>query len=260
MKSAILICLFYVLTNLAFGLSSITDTELFILDTVAPSLNLISPNGGEEWYIGDTHNITWTATDTNMPIYPIYPIKLWYSLNGGNNYILLTDSTANIGSYSWGMPSSQSYNARVKIGATDSFGNFTQKSSNSPFSITYVPPKIPLGVNVNVSNNPDAVISWLPVTETIYNTPITPDGYIILYNETPYEDEHFYYFLGRSYTTNYTHHDVTEFRNIMFYKVKAYKNYSRSEADALDALCRRSGKEPIPWKDAQDFLKKGGTK
>jgi hypothetical protein len=83
---------------------------------------------------------------------------------------------------------------------------------------------------VNTSNGLDAVITWQPVTQNIYNSPLTPDGYIVLYNESPYEDDQFYYFLGRSYTTTYTHHDVAEFRNQMFYKVLAYKNY-RGDVD-----------------------------
>jgi hypothetical protein len=78
----------------------------------------------------------------------------------------------------------------------------------------------------------DAVITWQPVTQNIYHSPLTPDGYIVLYNETPYEDDQYYYFLGRSYTTTYTHQDVAEFRDQMFYKVLAYKNY-RGDVDNI---------------------------
>ncbi len=90
----------------------------------------------------------------------------------------------------------------------------------------------PASVAVNTANGLDAVISWEPVTQNIYYSPMTPDGYIVLYNETPYEDDQFYYFLGRSYTTSYTHHDVAEFRTQMFYKVLAYKNY-RGDVDNI---------------------------
>ena len=49
---------------------------------------------------------------------------------------------------------------------------------------------------MDISNGVDAVIGWQPVTQTIYGGPIVPDGYIVLYNETPYEDDdNLYYYL-----------------------------------------------------------------
>ena len=37
-----------------------------INDTVDPALTITAPAGGEAWYIGDTNDITWIATDTNI--------------------------------------------------------------------------------------------------------------------------------------------------------------------------------------------------
>lgn len=80
----------------------------------------------------------------------------------------------------------------------------------------------------------------------------------MLYNESPYEqDEHFYYFLSRSFTTSYTHHDVTEFRNQMFYRVVAYKNYRDEDFGAVERLAKV---KPLLWKEALDFLRNGGDK
>ncbi|MCB5262394.1 MAG: hypothetical protein LHW64_01095 [Candidatus Cloacimonetes bacterium] len=156
----------------------------------------------------------------------------------------------------------QSYNARVRVGAWDSFGNQAEHSSAPNFSITYVPPAEPSGVSVDTSSNQDAVISWDAVTQTMYpyNTPITPDGYIVLYNETPYEDDRLYYFLGRSFTTNFTHPNVVEFRDQMFYKVLAYKYYSREESAALENLLQRRGDKAILWQDALQTMRQGGQK
>jgi len=111
----------------------------------------------------------------------------------------------------------------------------------------YVPPKPPENVVV-VINGDDAVITWNAVTETIFDTPIVPDGYIILYNETAYEDEQFYYYLD--YTTTaltYAHNGVTLFRNQMFYKVIAFKDYDRALLSRLDELNRTGQK--IRYKD-----------
>ena len=256
MKAILLACLALFLALQLPALTGYGDTPAFTLDTVAPILDLIAPNGGEEWYIGDTHDILWTAADTNPASTGTY---LWYSLNGGADYTVLAEAIANTGSYPWVMPASQSYNARVRVRVYDSFGNQSQDASATAFAITYVPPAAPQNVNMVITNSIDALITWDPVNQTIYGTPIVPDGYIVLYNETPYEDEQFYYFLGRSYTTNYTHHDVAEFRGQMYYRVKAYKYYTRGELELLDTLVQSTGK-PLLWRDAQKMLQLGGGK
>ena len=217
----------------ATGLLALTGygtSEPVVNDTVDPSLSILSPNGGEAWYIGDTNDITWTASDTNLIPNSVY---LWYSLNGGTDYLPLAEGTANSGNYPWELPTTQSYNARVRIKVSDSFGNFSQKASTASFTITYVPPQTPAGVNVNTANGIDAVISWQPVTQTIYSTPITPDGYIVMYNETPYENEQYYYFLTETDQLSYTHLRVARFRDQMFYRVVAYKDYDGRMAGIL---------------------------
>lgn len=257
MKTFFFVCMLGLILVSAHGLSSFTDTAPFTLDMVNPDVNLIAPNGGEEWYIGDTNNILWTATDTNLTA---TPVNIWYSLNGGADYTFLGEGIANSGTLPWLMPNTQSYNARVRLKVTDAYGNFTQTSSASAFAITYVPPKPPDGVTVSIANTIDALITWQPVTQTIYDTPITPDGYIILYNESPYEyDDHFYYFLGRSFGTTFTHHDVAEFRPQMYYKVVAYKNYDRATLDWLDGIAANS-RERLIWNDALNILHNGGGK
>jgi hypothetical protein len=259
MKKALLVGMLFSVIFICHGLSSYGDTPDFVLDTIAPQVQLLTPNGGENWYIGDTQDILWEASDTNL-----LPegITLLYSLNGAANFTYLAEALANSGSYAWLLPSSQSNNAKVQVQAMDSFGNMTQVSSLSSFSITYVPPASPSGLLVNLDNGIDAILAWDAVTQTIppYNSPITPDGYIILYNETPYEDDQYYYFLGRSFTTSYTHHDVAEFRTQMFYRVKAYKNYSREEEDALESLVQKSKLERVSWSRAKSILKSGGDR
>ncbi|MDY0150922.1 MAG: hypothetical protein RBS43_01460 [Candidatus Cloacimonas sp.] len=257
MKTSSLLVLFTLIVSGVFALSSYTESGDIALDTVVPVLQLNSPNGGETWYIGDSKNITWAVSDPNL-----VPdsASLWYSLNGGTIYTLIAQNEVNDGTLPWTIPNVQSQNTKVKISASDSFGNIAITNSASAFTIAYVPPASPEGISVDISSGVDATISWNAVTNTIppYNTPITPDGYIVLYNETPYEDERLYYFLGRSYITSYTHHDVAEFRSQMFYKVVAYKNYSRDEELALETLCQT--KTPILWQNALSQIQSGGQK
>jgi hypothetical protein len=235
-KATMLTCLLFVFYSLIYGLSSYTDTAVFTLDTVAPALDLISPNGGEEWYIGDNNDIVWTANDTNLNPNSVY---LWYSLNGGADYLALGEGLANTLVFPWQMPDTQSYNVRVRLKISDTYGNFSQDTSLAPFSITYVPPAVPEGVNVDISSGIDAVISWQPVTHTIlpYNTPIVPDGYIVLYNETPYEGDQYYYYLWDVTTgTSFTHGRVALRRQQMYYRVVAYKDYQSRMANLLGSL------------------------
>ena len=257
MKKSSLLVVLALVVNAIFALSSYTDSGNVALDTVVPTLELLSPNGGETWYIGDSKNITWSVSDPNLVA---DSAALWYSLNGGTAYTLIAQDEQNDGTLAWTIPNIQSQNAKVKISTHDSFGNIATAISAAPFTIAYVPPASPEGVNVDISNGMDAILSWNAVTTTIppYNTPITPDGYIVLYNETPYEDDRLYYFLGRSFTTGYTHHDVAEFRSQMFYKVIAYKNHSRGEELALETLCQ--SKCPILWQDALSQIQNGGQK
>jgi hypothetical protein len=92
----------------------------------------------------------------------------------------------------------------------------------------YVPPETPEDMIINIEGN-NAVISWSPVTETIYGTAIIPDGYVIEYSE---RSDGPFYFLGFTdeAVTEYTHLNVIPYGNhgqsasSMFYRVYAIVN------------------------------------
>lgn len=115
----------------------------------------------------------------------------------------------------------------------------------------YVPPAAVEGLEVSVIGD-DAHLSWLPVTTTIYDTPIDPDGYIVLYNETPYEDEHFYYFLTFVTGTNFVHTFVAQYRQQMFYRIVAVKNYREAEIAYLMSL--NESRDRLTWGAVMDKL------
>jgi hypothetical protein len=256
MKSAIMLLIFCAGLGFAYGLIGSGETDYITMDTQPPDLELLSPNGGEDWYIGDTNDILWTATDTNLEPESIY---LWYSLGGSTQYTSLAAAVANTGSYAWEMPDTQSYHNRVQIQVNDTFGNISTRNSMGTFNITYVPPAAPDSVVVDTSNNIDAIISWPAVSSTIYDTPIEPDGYIVLYNETPYEDDQFYYYHGESTGTTYTHHNVVRRRDQMFYKIVAFKDYDGRLSCVLSSL--RDSESPRLWKDILNELRsEGGVK
>ena len=60
---------------------------------VAPTITVVSPNGGEAWGIGSIHTVTWGSTGG------ITNVKLEYSVNGGADWTTIIETTSNSGSY-----------------------------------------------------------------------------------------------------------------------------------------------------------------
>jgi len=246
-KIGFVVWAFMVIPLAIFALTGEGTSGALTMDMVDPEVTVNYPNGGEELYIGDSADVTWSATDFGLAT---NPIKLSYSDNNGNNYAVLDSLEANDGIYNWILPSTVCYTNLIKIFAEDNFGNIGEDVSDAVFSITYVSPAPPENVTVDLSNEIDAVISWSEVDTTIFGTPIAVDGYIVLYNETAYEDSmQCYYFLGAtdSTTTTYTHYRVAEFRDQMFYKVVAYKDYRGNITKILASLTLANGYKPSQW-------------
>lgn len=99
---------------------------------VLPAITVTSPNGGESWEAGSTHNITWTSTGI------VGNVKIEYSTDNGNSWTGIVASTANNGSYSWAVANTQSSNCLVRISETD---GSPSDVSNAVFSI-FIKPSI----------------------------------------------------------------------------------------------------------------------
>ena len=72
------------------------------------TVEVISPNGGEKWIAGSTHNITWETSE------PIGYINLFYSIDSGVTWRFIGNSL-NTGKYEWKVPDVTTRHARVKI-------------------------------------------------------------------------------------------------------------------------------------------------
>ena len=114
----------------------------------------------------------------------------------------------------------------------------------------YVPPQPPNNLNVVITDS-DVLLSWQAVNHDVLGHPITPDGYVILYNEIPNDDEHFWY-LGFTESTNYTHHYVNIYRDSMFYKVLAVNYYRNEMLNRLKDL--NESKVKYQWKQVKVIL------
>jgi hypothetical protein len=77
--------------------------------SLAATVTVTSPNGGESWLEWSVHNITWTTTGT------IANVKIEYSTNSGSSYTTVAASWANSGHYGWTIPTTLSANCLVKI-------------------------------------------------------------------------------------------------------------------------------------------------
>lgn len=95
--------------------------------TNQPTIQVTSPNGGEKWTIGTSHSITWTSSAG------ISNVQIDLSINNGQSWTTLVNSTGNTGSYSWKIQGNPSSQCLVRVSDTD--GNPTD-TSNHVFSIS----------------------------------------------------------------------------------------------------------------------------
>ncbi len=90
-------------------------------------IELISPNGGETFYQGDTVNITWANTGD------IEEVQLAYSIDNGVNWIPIINQTNNSNNYDWVLPNISTNLGLVRVG--DAGNNYIKDESDANFSI-----------------------------------------------------------------------------------------------------------------------------
>ncbi|MFN8547163.1 MAG: T9SS type A sorting domain-containing protein [Candidatus Eisenbacteria bacterium] len=101
-------------------------------DNIAPTVTLTSPNGGEVWKAGSSHNITWTANDNTG----VTAVDLAWSSDGGATFpnVIATGLT-NSGSFAWTVPNAPTGTARVRATARDANSNSAADASDANFTI-----------------------------------------------------------------------------------------------------------------------------
>lgn len=104
-------------------------------DTTPPVVQVLTPNGGQTFTANRATNITWSASDASG----IAGVNLHLSLNNGASYQPLALGLANSGSFSWVPANRPTAQARIKVVATDSYGNSTNDVSNAVFAIVSPP-------------------------------------------------------------------------------------------------------------------------
>ncbi|NIM11198.1 MAG: hypothetical protein GTO45_04340, partial [Candidatus Aminicenantes bacterium] len=112
------------------------DTSDVVFSIVIPaSITITSPNGGEAWETGSSHDITWTSSGT------VGNVKIEFTTTNGSSWTTIVDSTANDGKYNWAIPDNpglESDTCRVRITDIDTYPTDT---SDGLFSLV-LPPAI----------------------------------------------------------------------------------------------------------------------
>ncbi|MEO6462763.1 MAG: S8 family serine peptidase, partial [Candidatus Eisenbacteria bacterium] len=116
------------------------------VDTVAPTVLLTRPNGGETFVSSTNEAINWNASDN----IGVTSLTLESSIDGGLNWDPLAAGLANGGTYLWSVPNTASATALVRITAFDT-QNQAVDQSNAVFAITPIvdsgPPALAFAVH-----------------------------------------------------------------------------------------------------------------
>jgi agmatine/peptidylarginine deiminase len=124
-----------------------------------PVVTVNAPNGGETWYVGEQHNVTWTATDD----VGVTGVDLYLSTDGGASYpYVIAANEPNDGVFPWTIPNLNSSRCRVKAVAHDGDGHTGEDVSNGEFTITVPPPARELIYSFPLDSNPGWTVqsSW----------------------------------------------------------------------------------------------------
>lgn len=115
------------------ALVRVTDTDnTSILDmsdlfNITTQITVISPNGGENWEVGNLQDIIWDASPG------ISDVKIEFSTNGGGTWQTLITSTLNTGTYGWKIPDTPYNTFRIKV--TDYANAAIGDMSNNNFTV-----------------------------------------------------------------------------------------------------------------------------
>ncbi len=94
-----------------------------------PFIQVIRPNGGENWQYNSTQNIEWNFLH-------ISDIKIEYTIDNGDSWIIIVESiTASAGSYSWQIPLVTPQSNECKIRISDVLYEDVIDESDNPFTL-----------------------------------------------------------------------------------------------------------------------------
>jgi hypothetical protein len=99
-----------VLNNVANDSVQLYTLSFIISDMPIPTITVTSPNGGETWYTGENHNVTWTSSNLTGNV--CIAVNRSYS---GGNWDTLAASVSNTGSWSWPVTGPATAAVRIRV-------------------------------------------------------------------------------------------------------------------------------------------------
>ncbi len=119
----------------AVDISSSSQTVTVTLTPAAPeppTVTVTSPNGGEVWEMGSSHDITWTADDDVA----VVGVDILLSSDGGGTYPdVIASGETDDGVFSWTVDAAPTTQARIKVVAWDGDGLSGEDGSDADFEI-----------------------------------------------------------------------------------------------------------------------------
>lgn len=116
-------------------LSGTSGTSEAVFKIVTPAITVTAPNGGEQWFSGALHTLTWNTAGLDGNV------RIELTRDGGQTWEIINSSTPNDGTEDWVVSGTGTANARVRI--TSLAQPEVSDESNGPFTI--VEPSITLG-------------------------------------------------------------------------------------------------------------------
>lgn len=161
-KSLAFLVFFTLLVSLNLSAQTIAEgiSASGILDSQYPGVEVIFPNGGEVFQVGDQVNVQWTAADSS---FGGTPVSIYYSVDNGLTFTEIVSNITNESPRVWEVPNMATLEGLVRIVAVDSFGLVGADTSDAVFKIDG-PPVQPTGLLASLA---DHVInlSWNAVDE-----------------------------------------------------------------------------------------------
>ncbi len=129
------------------------SSNIFTIMT-PPTMQLLSPVGGETWNAGFSHNLTWATSNTSV-------YQIFLTTDNGTSWTMINSGLA-VSPYPWTVPSLASTRCRIKIVNED--GSIAD-SSHAMFTITSNPQLQVLSPNGGelLYSNQNRFITWTAV-------------------------------------------------------------------------------------------------
>lgn len=162
--------------------STVQTWWTFVLDSTVPTVSgsaITYPNWGENLRGWSGYLITWSAgqvTDTNLSS---TWINLYYSLDSGTTWSLISSALANSSAYSWSVPSSNLQTAKIMLEATDLAWNSSFDISDAVFTIDSVQPTITSAVTQDLDSNWHIDAVKLTLSENIVDSSVNVANYSV---------------------------------------------------------------------------------